>query len=137
MDAIWTPLVMKKICFVAIFTLFLNQIAFAKVFIWTCLKSETKDFQLVFKINDSAKTIEHLTSYNYSIKKKFDVFEKDKIIEFNEHNAWSSAPAIESSRTMRFFDFKNGYLYQTGILPTSKLDEFKYSNLTWDCFKSD
>ena len=128
---------MKKYLIISIFTFFCFNQSYAKTFIWTCLKSETKDFQLVFKINDSTKTIEHLTSYNYSIKKKFDVFEKDTIIEFNENNAWSSSPAFESSRTMRFFDFKNGYLYQTAIQPTSKLDEYKYSNLTWDCYKSD
>ena len=128
---------MKKYLIISIFTFFCFNQSYAKTFIWTCLKSETKDFQLVFKINDSAKTIEHLTSYNYSIKKKFDVFEKDTIIEFNKDNAWSSAPAIENARTMRYFDFKNGYLYQTGVMPTSKLDEYKYSNLTWDCYKSD
>ncbi len=128
---------MKKYLIILIITIFCFNQSYAKTFLWTCLKSETKDFQLVFKINDSAKTIEHLTSYNYSIKKKFDVFEKDTIIEFNNDNAWSSAPAQESSRTMRFFDFKNGFLYQTAILPTSKLEEFKYSNLTWDCYKSD
>lgn len=128
---------MKKYLIISIFTFFCFNQSYAKTFIWTCLKSETKDFQLVFKINDSAKTIEHLTSSNYSIKKKFDVFKKDTIIEFNEDNAWSSAPAIENSRAMRFFDFKNGYLYQTGILPTSKLEEYKYSNLTWDCYRSD
>jgi len=121
---------MKKYLIISIFTFFCFNQSYAKTFIWTCLKSETKDFQLVFKINDSAKTIEHLTSYNYYIKKKFDVFKKNTIIEFNEDNAWSSAPAIENSRAMRFFDFKNGYLYQTGILPTSKLEEYKYSNLT-------
>jgi hypothetical protein len=128
---------MKKYLIISIFTFFCFNQSYAKTFIWTCLKSETKDFQLVFKINDSAKTIEHFTSYNYSIKKKFDVFKKDTIIEFNEDNAWSSAPAIENSRAMRFFDFKNGYLYQTGILPTSKLEEYRYSNLTWDCYRSD
>ena len=128
---------MKKYLIISIFTFFCFNQSYAKTFIWTCLKSETKDFQLVFKINDSAKTIEHLTSYNYSIKKKFDVFKKDTIIEFNEDNAWSSAPAIENSRAMRFVDFKNGYRYQTGILPTSKLEEYKYSNLTWDCYRSD
>ena len=128
---------MKKYLIISIFTFFCFNQSYAKTFIWTCLKSETKDFQLVFKINDSAKTIEHLTSYNYSIKKKFDVFEKDTIIEFNENNAWSSTPAFESSRTMRFFDFQNGFLYQTAIQPTSKLDKYKYSNLTWDCYKSD
>jgi hypothetical protein len=128
---------MKKYLIISTFTFFCFNQSYAKTFIWTCLKSETKDFQLVFKINDSAKTIEHLTSYNYSIKKKFDVFKKDTIIEFNEDNAWSSAPAIENSRAMRFFDFKNGYLYQTGILPTSKLEEYRYSNLTWDCYRSD
>ena len=128
---------MKKYLIILTFTIFCFNQSYAKTFLWTCLKSETKDFQLVFKINDSAKTIEHLTSYNYSIKKKFDVFEKDTIIEFNNDNAWSSAPALESSRTMRFFDFKNGFLYQTAIQPTSKLEEFKYSNLTWDCYKSD
>lgn len=128
---------MKKYLIILTFTIFCFNQSYAKTFFWTCLKSETKDFQLVFKINDSAKTIEHLTSYNYSIKKKFDVFEKDTIIEFNNDNAWSSAPALESSRTMRFFDFKNGFLYQTAIQPTSKLEEFKYSNLTWDCYKSD
>ena len=78
---------MKKYLIISIFTFFCFNQSYAKTFIWTCLKSETKDFQLVFKINDSAKTIEHLTSYNYSIKKKFDVFKKDTIIEFNEDNA--------------------------------------------------
>ena len=97
---------MKKYLIISIFTFFCFNQSYAKTFIWTCLKSETKDFQLVFKINDSTKTIEHLTSYNYSIKKKFDVFEKDTIIEFNENNAWSSSPAFESSRTMRFLILK-------------------------------
>jgi hypothetical protein len=128
---------MKKFLIILIFNIFCSNQSYAKTFLWTCLKSETKDFQLVFKINDGAKTIEHLSSYNFSIKKKFDVFRKDVIIEFNKDNAWSSTPAFDSSRTMRFFDFKNGYLYQTAIQPTSKLDEFKYSNLTWNCYKSD
>ena len=60
---------MKKYLIISIFTFFCFNQSYAKTFIWTCLKSETKDFQLVFKINDSTKTIEHLTSYNYSIKK--------------------------------------------------------------------
>ena len=95
---------MKKYLIISIFTFFCFNQSYAKTFIWTCLKSETKDFQLVFKINDSAKTIEHLTSYNYYIK-KFDVF-KNTIIEFNEDNAWSSAPAIENSRAIGFLILK-------------------------------
>ena len=67
---------MKKFLIILIFNIFCSNQSYAKTFLWTCLKSETKDFQLVFKINDGAKTIEHLSSYNFSIKKNLMFLEK-------------------------------------------------------------
>ena len=129
---------MKKLLGIVVLVLFLANNSFAEVYIWTCLDSKTKDFQQVFKIDVNNKTIEHLTSYNFANKIKYDVFKKDKIIDFKKDNAWSLTQSRDNSYTMRYYDFKNGSLYQSGILASLFPDDLTlaYSNLTWECFKS-
>ena len=129
---------MKKLLGIVVLVLFLANNSFAEVYIWTCLDSKTKDFQQVFKIDVNNKTIEHLTSYNFANKIKYDVFKKDKIIDFKKDNAWSLTQSRDNSYTMRYYDFKNGSLYKSGILAYFFPDDLTlaYSNLTWECFKS-
>ena len=107
----------------------------AKVFNWTCLRALDKDFQLVFEIDDKKKIIKHLTSYQYSTKKKFEVLRKDNIIKFEKNIAWGASNTESGTGVLRFYDFKNRIILQSGIIPDVFGDNI-YHNDKFECFVS-
>ena len=52
---------MKNLLGIVILGLLLSGNAYSKVFNWTCLVMPSKDFQLVFEINDTKKTLQKIT----------------------------------------------------------------------------
>ena len=126
---------MKKLCLFIFLGLMLSRNVDAKVFNWTCLRALDKDFQLVFEIDDKKKIIKHLTSYQYSTKKKFEVLRKDNIIKFEKHIAWGASNSSGGNGVLRFYDFKNRIILQSGIIPDVFGDNI-YHNDKFECFVS-
>ena len=46
------------------------------------------------------KITKHLTFYQYSTKKKFEVLRKDNIIKFEKHIAWGASNAKEGNSVL-------------------------------------
>ena len=126
---------MKKLCLFIFLGLMLSGNVDAKVFNWTCLRALDKDFQLVFEIDDKKKIIKHLTSYQYSTKKKFEVLRKDNIIKFEKNIAWGASNTESGNGVLRFYDFKNRIILQSGIIPDVFGDNI-YHNDKFECFVS-
>ena len=126
---------MKKLCLFIFLGLMLSGNVDAKVFNWTCLRALDKDFQLVFEIDDKKKIIKHLTSYQYSTKKKFEVLRKDNIIKFEKDTAWGATNTETGNGVLRFYDFKNRIILQSGIIPDVFGDNI-YHNDKFECFVS-
>ena len=126
---------MKKLLGIVFLGLMLSGNVDAKVFNWTCLRALDKDFQLVFEIDDKKKIIKHLTSYQYSTKKKFEVLRKDNIIKFEKNIAWGASNTESGTGVLRFYDFKNRIILQSGIIPDVFGDNI-YHNDKFECFVS-
>ena len=139
MSALFTQIcygeIMKKLLGIVFLGLMLSGNVDAKVFNWTCLRALDKDFQLVFEIDDKKKIIKHLTSYQYSTKKKFEVLKKDNIIKFEKHIAWGASNSSGGNGVLRFYDFKNRIILQSGIIPDVFGDNI-YHNDKFECFVS-
>ena len=126
---------MKKLLGIVVLGLLLSGNAYSKIYTWTCLKNPSKDFQMVFEINDIRKTIKHLTSYDYNTKKKYDVNKYQKVLKFEKDYAWSSYMTQGGDGGLKFNDFKNNKILQSTIIPSNP-DGYIYQNLEYDCFIS-
>ena len=114
--------------------LLLSENAYSKVFTWTCLGTKTKDFQKVYEINDVRKTVNHLTSYDFNTKMKYDVYQKLKIIKFEKDEIWSVFE-FKNYMTFMYFDLNKNKILQTTIQPTQP-EDWIYQNINFECFVS-
>jgi len=125
---------MKKLLAIIVLGLLMSGNAYSKIFTWTCLKMPSKDFQIVFEINDKKKSIKHLSSYNYETKKKFEANKYNKILKFEKDFAWSYYD-IAGDFGVRYNDFKNNKILQSTISPNNPKD-FIYQSIDYECFVS-
>ena len=71
--------------------------------------------------------LSNLTDYekiefnNFDSRRKYNLIYKNNFDKKDNINVQNGYLLYQG-----FFDFKNGFLYQTAIQPTSKLEEFKY-----------
>ena len=127
---------MKKILVIVVLSLLLNSNAYSKVFTWTCLMMPSKDFQQVLEIDDTRKTIKHLSSYDYNNKKKYELKKYHTILKFEKNFAWSSVITSGGDGGIKYHDFKNNKMLQSTILPNNP-DSLIYQSLNYECFVSD
>ena len=106
---------MKKLLAIVVLGLMCSSISHARVFNYTCLMTESKNFQMVYQINDVRKTIKLLTSFDFKNKKKFEVFKNLTVIRFNKDNAYAVLE-LQGTTSLRYFNFKTGKKYQTSML---------------------
>ena len=125
---------MKKLLGIVVLGLLLSENAYSKVFTWTCLGTKTKDFQKVYEINDVRKTVNHLTSYDFNTKMKYDVYQKLKIIKFEKDEIWSVFE-FKNYMTFMYFDLNKNKILQTTIQPTQP-EDWIYQNINFECFVS-
>ena len=69
------------------------------------------------------------------IKKKFEVLRKDNIIKFEKNIAWGASNTESGNGVLRFYDFKNRIILQSGIIPDVFSDNI-YHNDKFECFVS-
>ena len=125
---------MKKLLAIVVLGLFWNTTVLAKTFNYTCLKSSTKDFQIVYEINHLRQTIKHLTSYNFNTKAKYNVFENLKVVNLNKESA-TFVSTIGDNSTLVFLNFKTGRAHSSGILPGNPKESI-YQSFDFECFVS-
>ena len=127
-------IVIKKLLAIVVLGSLLSGNAYSKVFTWTCLGTETKDFQKVYEINDVRKTVKHLTSYDFKTKKKYDVNQKLNIMRFDKDEIWS-VHEMKNYMTFMYFDLNKNIILQTSIQP-SQPEDWIYQNINFECFVS-
>ena len=125
---------MKKLLFLIFASLIWCNVGFAKTFFYSCIHED--QFQMIFKVDDRLKKIIHVSSYNTTAKKKFNVNEEMQVLEWGGDNVWVSYTNDDGSRGLSFFDFKKNLYLQTGISPSNSLSEYLYSNRSHNCFVS-
>ncbi len=126
---------MKKLLGIVVLGFLISNNAYSKVYTWTCLMMPSKDFQMIFQINDARKTIKHLSSYDFNTKKKYDVNKYHNVLKFEKDFAWSTYFTNNENAGLRYNDFKNNRIMQSTILP-SNLKDYIYQDIEYDCFVS-
>ena len=71
---------MKKLLFLIFAGLIWCNVGFAKTFFYSCIHED--QFQMIFKVDDRQKKIIHVSSYNTTAKKKYNVNEQYPVLEW-------------------------------------------------------
>jgi len=124
---------MKKLSLYIFLGLFFCNVGFAKTFFYSCIHED--QFQMIFKVNDRLKKIIHVSSYNTTAKKKYNVNEQLQVLEWGSDYAWVTYTNEDASRGLSFFDFKENLYLQTTLNPPQSL-KYRYQNRTYSCFES-
>jgi uncharacterized protein YxeA len=125
---------MKKLLFLIFACLIWCNIGFAKIFFYSCIHED--QFQMIFKVDDRQKKIIHVSSYNTTAKKKYNVNEQYQVLEWGGDYVWISYTNDDGSRGLSYFDFKENLYLQSTINPSSSLLDYMYQSRSYNCFVS-
>ena len=125
---------MKKLLFLIFACLIWCNIGFAKTFFYSCIHDD--QFQMIFKVDDRQKKIIHVSSYNTTAKKKYNVNEQYQVLEWGGDYVWITYTNDDGSRGLSYFDFKENLYLQSTINPSSSLLDYMYQSRSYNCFVS-
>ena len=125
---------MKKLLFLLFVGLIWCNIGFAKTFIYSCIHED--QFQMIFKVDDRLKKIIHVSSYDTTMKKKYNVNRKLRVLEWGEDYVWITYANDSGYMGLSFFDFKGNLYLQSTINPSSSHSDFIYQSRSHNCFVS-
>ena len=125
---------MKKLLFLIFAGLIWCNVGFAKTFFYSCIHED--QFQMIFKVDDRQKKIIHVSSYNTTAKKKYNVNEQYQVLEWGEDYVWITYTNDNGSRGLSYFDFKENLYLQSTINPSSSLLDYMYQSRSYNCFVS-
>ena len=124
---------MKKLLFLIFVGLIWSNVSFAKAFFYSCIHED--QFQMIFKVDDRLKKIIHVSSYNTTVKKKYNVNEQLQVLEWGGDYVWVTYINEDRSRGLSYFDFKGNLYLQSTINPSNSSD-FIYHTRSYNCFVS-
>ena len=90
---------------------------------------------MIFKVDDRLKKIIHVSSYNSTKKKNYNINKELQVLKWGGDYVWVSYKTKDRSRGLSFFDFKTNLYLQTTINP-SNIPEYIYQNRTSNCLVS-
>ena len=90
---------------------------------------------MIFKVDDRLKKIIHVSSYNTTAKKKYNVNEQLQVLEWGIDYVWITYNNDDGSRGLSYFDFKENLYLQSTIHPSSSPD-YIYQSRSYNCFVS-
>ena len=125
---------MKKLLFLIFASLIWCNVGFAKTFFYSCIHED--QFQMIFKVDVRQKKIIHVSSYNTTAKKKYNVNEQYQVLEWGGDYVWITYTNDDGSRGLSYFDFKKNLYLQSTIQPLTSLLDIMYQSRSYNCFVS-